>query len=128
MDAELQVFESLYLKAKIKVVYLSEYEAIQYMLKDSARLAIVTRELNEEERAVLKEQKISNPRYHKLGYDAVPVRWILDVKELGDCNRVIVVPIFTRGCISAVTVEVNKCIVVFSPQPKHAPSPHGIAR
>lgn len=71
MDAELQVFESLYPKAKIKVVYLSEYEAIQYMLKDSARLAIVTRELNEEERAVLKEQKISNARYHKLGYDAV---------------------------------------------------------
>lgn len=71
MDAELQVFESLYPDAKIKVVYMNEYEAIQYMLKDSARLAIVTRDLTPEERAVLQEQKISNARYHKLGYDAV---------------------------------------------------------
>ena len=31
-----------------------------------------------------------------------------------------------RGCINAVTVPVNKCIMVFSPQPKHAPSPQFI--
>jgi phosphate transport system substrate-binding protein len=53
------------------MVYLSEFDAIQYMLKDSARLAIVTRELNESELAVLKEQKISKARYHKIGYDAI---------------------------------------------------------
>jgi hypothetical protein len=30
---------------------------------------------------------------------------------------------FTRGCISAVTVAVNKWMAPFSPQPKQAPSP-----
>jgi hypothetical protein len=29
----------------------------------------------------------------------------------------------TRGCIRAVTVEVNRWMAVFSPQPRQAPSP-----
>jgi hypothetical protein len=32
----------------------------------------------------------------------------------------------TRGCISAVTVPVNRWMAVFSPQPRQAPSPQGI--
>lgn len=71
IEAEQMVFEQLHPNAKVKVVYLSEFDAIQYMLKDSARLAIVTRELNESELAMLKEQKISKARYHKIGYDAI---------------------------------------------------------
>jgi phosphate transport system substrate-binding protein len=71
IEAEQMVFEQLHPNAKVKMVYLSEFDAIQYMLKDSARLAIVTRELNESELAVLKEQKISKARYHKIGYDAI---------------------------------------------------------
>jgi phosphate transport system substrate-binding protein len=71
MDAERMVFEQLYPKAKINMVFMSEFDAIQFMLKDSARLAIVTRELNEEELAVLKSQQISKARYHKIGYDAI---------------------------------------------------------
>lgn len=71
IEAEQMVFQELHPNAKINMIYLSEYDAIQYMLKDSARLAIVTRELNESELAVLKEQKISKARYHKIGYDAI---------------------------------------------------------
>lgn len=71
IEAEQMVFEELHPKAKINMVYMSEFDAIQYMLKDSARLAIVTRELFDEELAVLKEQKISRARYHKIGYDAI---------------------------------------------------------
>jgi phosphate transport system substrate-binding protein len=71
IEAEQMVFEELHPKAKIKMVYLSEFDAIQLMLKDSARLAIVTRELNQSELAVLREQKISKARYHKIGYDAI---------------------------------------------------------
>ena len=71
IEAEQMVFEELHPNAKVNMVYLSEYDAIQYMLKDSARLAIVTRELNEGELARLKEQKLSRARYHKIGYDAI---------------------------------------------------------
>ncbi len=71
IEAEEMVFEELYPKAKLNLVYMSEYDAIQFLLKDSARLAIVTRELNAAELAILKEQQISHANYHKLGYDAI---------------------------------------------------------
>lgn len=71
IEAQQMVFEQLHPNAKVNMVYLSEYDAIQYMLKDSARLAIVTRELNEGELAILKAQKLSRARYHKIGYDAI---------------------------------------------------------
>lgn len=56
--AEIDTFEATYHDAHINVVYTSEGEAIRAMLQDSARLAIVTRSLTEEERAYLKNQKI----------------------------------------------------------------------
>jgi phosphate transport system substrate-binding protein len=71
MEAERMVFEELYPQSKIHMVFMSEFDAVQYLLKDSARLAIVTRELTKEELEVLKEQKISKARYHKIGYDAI---------------------------------------------------------
>jgi phosphate transport system substrate-binding protein len=71
MDAEKMVFEELYTNAKINMVYVSEYDAIQLMVTDSARMAIVTRELTQSELEQLKEQKISKANYHKIGYDAV---------------------------------------------------------
>ncbi|MDZ4668077.1 MAG: substrate-binding domain-containing protein [bacterium] len=71
MEAEKMVFEGLYTNAKINMLFMSEFEAVQYLLKDSARLAIITRELKPDELAVLKEQKISKARYHKIGYDAI---------------------------------------------------------
>jgi len=71
IEAEEMVFEELYTNAKLNLVYMSEYDAIQWLIKDSARLAIVTRELNAEELSVLKDQQISHANYHKLGYDAI---------------------------------------------------------
>lgn len=58
IDAEIYTFEATYRDAHLNVIYTSEDEAIQAMLQDSARLAIVTRSLTEEERAYLREQKI----------------------------------------------------------------------
>ena len=71
IEAEIMVFEQLYSFARINAVFCSEKEAIDLLLSDSVRMAIITRELNENETAVLKSQKISGARYHKIGYDAV---------------------------------------------------------
>lgn len=71
IEAEEAVFEAQYPNAKINLVYLSEFDAIQYMLSDSARMAIVTRELTTEETEQLKSQNISRTRVFKLGYDAI---------------------------------------------------------
>ncbi len=58
IDAEIDTFEATYHDAHINVIYTSEGEAIRAMLQDSARLAIVTRSLTEEESTYLKNQKI----------------------------------------------------------------------
>lgn len=58
IDAEIDTFEATYHDAHIKVIYTSEDEAIRAMLLDSARMAIVTRSLTEEERAYLRNQQI----------------------------------------------------------------------
>lgn len=44
-DTEVDTFESLYTRAKIEVIYTSEEDAINQLLADSVRLAIVTRNL-----------------------------------------------------------------------------------
>jgi phosphate transport system substrate-binding protein len=59
IDAEIDTFEATYREAHIKVIYTSETEAINAMLKDSARLAIVTRSLTEEENLYLLNQQIN---------------------------------------------------------------------
>ena len=58
IDTEVDTFEATYTNAHIHVIYTSEEAAIRAMLQDSARLAIVTRSLTEEERTYLKSQKI----------------------------------------------------------------------
>lgn len=58
IDAEIDTFEATYRDAHLNVIYTSEDEAIRIMLQDSARLAIVTRSLTEEERIYLKNQKL----------------------------------------------------------------------
>lgn len=57
IDAEIDTFEATYTEAHIKVIYTSEEDAIRKMLDDSARMAIVTRSLTEEETAYLAKQK-----------------------------------------------------------------------
>jgi len=58
IEAEIDTFEATYHDAHLNVIYTSEDEAIQAMLQDSARMAIVTRSLTEEERTYLRNQKI----------------------------------------------------------------------
>jgi phosphate transport system substrate-binding protein len=58
IDAEIGAFEGIYKDAHIDVTYTSELEAINSMLLDSTRLAIVTRRLTPNEQAVLDNVKI----------------------------------------------------------------------
>jgi len=70
IDAEVDTFMKIYPNAKIRILYLSESEAVQAMLNDSARLAIVTRKLTPEETAVLESQKL-NARHITVARDAI---------------------------------------------------------
>lgn len=58
MEAEVYAFEKIYDQAHIQVLYLSESEAIEMLLKDSARLAVVTRRLTSDETDRLMLEKI----------------------------------------------------------------------
>ena len=51
--AEIDAFEGIYRNANIDAIYTSESDAINLMLQDSARLAIVTRKITADEQAIL---------------------------------------------------------------------------
>lgn len=70
IDAEIDTFEATYRDAHINVIYTSEDKAIRAMLQDSARLAIVTRSLTQEETDYLLTQKI-NGKEQRIAKDAV---------------------------------------------------------
>lgn len=58
IDAEVSAFEGIYKYTKIKVVYTSEGDAVDRLLQDSARLAVVTRRLVSDEEDRLMRQTI----------------------------------------------------------------------
>jgi len=58
IDAEIRAFEGIYHNAHILVRYTSEGEAIDGLLRDSARLIVVTRRLVESEKNILLNQTI----------------------------------------------------------------------
>lgn len=70
IDAQIEVFESIYANAHINVIYTNEYEAMRLLGIDSARLAIVTRDLYPEEKKPLDELKIRT-RNTTIAYDAI---------------------------------------------------------
>lgn len=70
IDAELDTFEAIYRDAHIKVIYTSEDRAIRAMLQDSARLAIVTRSLTQEESAYLLNQQL-NGKEQRIAKDGI---------------------------------------------------------
>lgn len=72
IEAEREVFEALYPNAKLNMVYTNEYDAIQQVMKDSARIAIVSRNLLPEEKEPFDKRKI-NPRNIVIGYDAIGI-------------------------------------------------------
>jgi phosphate transport system substrate-binding protein len=57
IDAELNLFHSLYKKASISVSYTSEPEALDSLLKDSVMLIIITRKLLPNEDAIIREKQ-----------------------------------------------------------------------
>jgi phosphate transport system substrate-binding protein len=70
IDAEIQVFETIYPKAHIEVTYLPEADAMAFFLNDSAQLIILPRTLNDAEKAIIKEQKRSFSQ-NKIATDAI---------------------------------------------------------
>ncbi|RFS24506.1 phosphate ABC transporter substrate-binding protein, PhoT family [Chitinophaga silvatica] len=70
MEAEIKVFESLYPKAHIIASYKPEAECFKDLLDDSARMIIVTRDFNQEEREYIKKQKVT-PNSLLLAWDAL---------------------------------------------------------
>jgi phosphate transport system substrate-binding protein len=59
MDAEVSVFEALYKRADIESLYYPEADAIDALMSDSVRLAVVTRHFTQAEKDYFKEIKIT---------------------------------------------------------------------
>lgn len=72
IDAEVDTFEAIYRNAHINVVYTTEAEAVLAMLQDSARMAIVTRNLLPEEDEYLKKQSL-NAKKNKIAKSGIAV-------------------------------------------------------
>jgi phosphate transport system substrate-binding protein len=70
INAEIDVFQSLYNFASIDCKYGSEYDALNLLLKEETRLAIVTRPLNQKEIDFFKSKEIRAESI-PIGYDAV---------------------------------------------------------
>lgn len=70
MDAELQVFEALYERANIEPLYLPEAEAMDALMNDSVRVAVVTRRLLPNERAYFEEMRFK-PRELDVALSAI---------------------------------------------------------
>jgi phosphate transport system substrate-binding protein len=70
ISSEIKVFESLYPKAHIIAEYKPEADCFKDLVADSARLIIVTRDFNEQEKAFMKEVKIA-PQSMLLAWDGV---------------------------------------------------------
>jgi phosphate transport system substrate-binding protein len=65
-----RAFEMNNSAAKLNLIYRPELESINLMLQDSARVAVVTRELTEQEKKVFEHEKLTY-RSLKVGVDAV---------------------------------------------------------
>lgn len=72
LDAEVDTFEGIYTNASIDVNYTSEDNAIDLLLKDSVRLAVVTRNLTQAETDALKAQ-IIEPRQIAIAIEGIAV-------------------------------------------------------
>ena len=70
MKAELAVFQNFYKYSTVDCKYLSEYDAINLLLQEKTRLAIIARPLNQKENDFLKSKQIL-PESIPLAYDAV---------------------------------------------------------
>ncbi len=72
IEAELDVFKSMYAYTIIHAKYVPEREAFDELLKDSVELIIATRQLTNEETAILNKMKLF-PKQKKIATDAIAV-------------------------------------------------------
>ena len=70
MDSQVYTFEKIYKYANLNPEYKSEGEVVQDLLNDSTNVAVLSRELKPEEKAVFDQKKII-PRTSKIAIDAV---------------------------------------------------------
>jgi phosphate transport system substrate-binding protein len=70
IESQVHTFEGIYKYAKINAQYKAEGHVINDLLNDSTRIAIISRKLNAEEKAVFDQRKLT-PRYTKIAIDAV---------------------------------------------------------
>jgi len=71
VEAEVRAFENKYKHAKIKVLYGSETFAVNKVLYDTCRLAIVGRKFTEEELQILKQKNKLPGKSIRVGIDAI---------------------------------------------------------
>lgn len=72
IEAELDVFDSIYRQAKIDAKYVPENIAVKMLLDDSLEVAILSRRLNEEEEKYFQSRGFT-PKWTKLAWDALAV-------------------------------------------------------
>jgi phosphate transport system substrate-binding protein len=70
MEAEIEVFESLYAHADISVTYTNEQKAFEDLIADSSRFIVVNRELNESEMAYFNKIELT-PRVTNIAFDGL---------------------------------------------------------
>ena len=70
INAEIEIFHSMYNYSSIDCKFGSEYDAINLLLQEKIRLAIIGRPLNEKESAFLKSKNLL-PQSIPLAYDAI---------------------------------------------------------
>ena len=70
INAEIDVFHSLYNYSSIDCKFVSEYEAINFLLQEKTRLVILSRTFNQEETKYLQSKNLL-PEAIPIGYDAV---------------------------------------------------------
>jgi phosphate transport system substrate-binding protein len=72
LDTQAYTFEALYPNAKVHLAYKPENEALADLLNDSAKVAVINRELNAQENEVFKKANIF-PKTTKIAEDAIAI-------------------------------------------------------
>lgn len=72
LKSQVDTFQKLYPSAHIQALYQPEQQVIRSFLADSVRLAVISRDLTQQERGVLERLKLA-PRSIKVGVDGVAI-------------------------------------------------------
>lgn len=72
LKSHVDTFQKLYTGARVEALYRPEQEAMRALLADSVRLAVLSRELTQQERTLFDQQKML-PRTTRIGVDGVAI-------------------------------------------------------